>query len=88
MPTPAGFTPEDETAFRGELSNLVIPLEEKAIETLQEGIRAAARLRLEGPIVTGMRDSLKKLNMPLPSTNDLDVTEPGLALPTVAGVGL
>lgn len=88
MPLPSGLTKDDEAAFRDTLSQLVIPLEEKAIETLQEGIKAATRLRLTGPMVTEMRDSLKKMNMPMPSTNELELSEPGMALPVLAGVSL
>ncbi|MGE0764274.1 MAG: hypothetical protein AB7N80_13410 [Bdellovibrionales bacterium] len=87
MPIPAGFSKEDEEAFRGELSNLSIPLEEKAVETLQEGIRAAKRFKVENAMVVEMRTALKKMNMPMPNTFDLDLTDPGVMLPTLAGVG-
>lgn len=87
MPLPGGLSAGDEAAFRDEISKLAIPLEEKAIETLQEGIKAAKRLRVDSPHVMEMRNALVKMNMPLPATNELEISDPGMALPTVAGVG-
>jgi cellulose synthase operon protein C len=88
MPLPSGLTKEDEAGFRDEISKLAIPLEEKAIETLQEGLKAAKRLRIEGPVTAEMRDALKKMNMPAPITDEFELSEPAMAIPILAGVSL
>jgi cellulose synthase operon protein C len=86
MPLPAGISQDESSVFREELTKLSIPLEEKAIETLQEGVRAAGRWQIESQDVTDMKLALTRMNMPMNASPELELSSPGIMLPNFAGV--
>jgi len=87
MPLPEGLTAADETAFREEISRLSIPLEEKAIETLQEALKATQIAQIKGDMLAQIKSQLKKFNMPTTPEVVVELTEPAVILPGFAGVG-
>lgn len=87
MPRPDGLSEQDEGVFRDEISKLVIPLEEKTIDTLQEGLRVGQKWRVRPDLVAEMKADMKKLNMPLPNDDRPTLAAPNLVMPVVAGVG-
>lgn len=85
IPTPAGFSQKDAQAFQGELQNLIMPLEEKGIETLSQAVAFAKKNR--------MFDRLPKLEAEFAKANGqtvshtVAVVEPEAVLPALQRAG-
>jgi TolA-binding protein len=85
MPTPAGLTKEDETAFRNELANLVIPLEEKSVDTLAQAVKFARSQQFLDGTAARLEGELAKLNQQAVMNLTPKLEQPELVLPIVAG---
>jgi TolA-binding protein len=88
MPAPAGLSPQDEKNLRAELEQLVIPMEEKAIETLAQALEAGRRFGLHDGSVPRLQAELDRLNMRKPRESLVELRAPPIALPTLAEAGL
>ncbi|MGZ3721873.1 MAG: tetratricopeptide repeat protein [Bdellovibrionales bacterium] len=87
MPAPPGLTPADEKALRAEIDKLVIPLEEKSVDTLAQAVTFARKqLFLDGTMAR-LENDLSKLNQQSPIANLLpDLQKPELVVPVLAEV--
>ena len=87
MPVPAGVSKEDGIAFRAELDKLVIPLEEKSVDTLAQAVNFAHKQQFLDGTAARLEDELAKQNQ----QNQINVTpklhKPEMVLPVLAGVG-
>jgi len=86
MPIPAGLTAEDANAFRAELGNLVIPLEEKAVDTLAQAVKFARKQQFLDGTTARLEAELSKLNQQAQTNLTANVEMPELVLPVLAGV--
>lgn len=81
IPTPEGFSPADTQAFQKELQNLIMPLEEKSVETLSQAVAFAKKNR--------MFDQIPRLEAALAKANGQAVThsvavmEPAVVVPAL-----
>lgn len=79
IPTPEGSSAQDAAAFQHELQNLIIPLEEKGVETLSQALAFAKKNR--------MFDELPRIEAEFAKANgqtvnhEVAVVEPAMALP-------
>jgi hypothetical protein len=62
MPTPAGLTPADEQALRAEIDKLVIPLEEKSVDTLAQAVTFARKQTYLDGTIARLENELNTLN--------------------------
>lgn len=88
MPVPAGLTTEDAKAFRAELDNLVVPLEEKSVDTLAQAVKFARQQQFLDGTAARLEGELAKLNQQVQSNVTPEVEKPELVLPVLAGLGL
>jgi len=86
MPTPAGLTPEDEKAFRAELSNLVVPLEEKSVDTLAQAVQFAKKQPFLDNTAVRLENELNLLNKQVVIQVAPPMAKPEVMLPVLAGV--
>lgn len=86
MPMPAELAAGDVETLRQELANLVIPIEEKAIETLQQGFKLSQRVPGQDKMSEEIKMDLKKLNMPVATEDHLRPTELQIMLPQFGGL--
>jgi TolA-binding protein len=85
MPTPTGLTKEDEQAFRAELGNLVVPLEEKSVDTLAQAVKFSKSQGFLDGTTARLEAELAKLNQTTIMNLTPNVEQPELVLPIVAG---
>ncbi len=85
MPTPAGLTKDDEVAFRNELTNLVVPLEEKSVDTLAQAVKFARAQQFLDGTAARLESELAKLNQTLNINLAPKLEQPELVLPIVVG---
>jgi len=85
MPTPAGLTKEDEAAFRNELANLVVPLEEKSVDTLAQAVKFARAQQFLDGTAARLEAELAKLNQQSVVNLTPKIEQPELVLPVLAG---
>jgi TolA-binding protein len=76
---PEGMTPQEATAFQNELQNLMMPLEEKGVETLSQAVAFAKRNRMFDDIPR-LEAELAKANGQT-TTHQVAVVEPAMAVP-------
>lgn len=87
MPAPTGLTAADEKAFRGELDHLVIPLEEKSVDTLAQAVNFAHKQQFLDGTTHRLEAELNKLNQQQSKSNLMpDLQKPEMVLPLVAEV--
>ncbi len=87
MPTPAGLSKEDAEAFRTEIGNLVVPLEEKSIDTLAQAVQFAKKTSTIDGTAARLEAELDKLNGQMNTAITVPLTEPQIMVPVIAGVG-
>lgn len=88
MPTPAGFTAEDETVFRNEIQNLIIPLEEKSVDTLVEALKFAKKNNFLDGSIQRLERELAALNKRPDQATTLEFSQPGMVIPVWKGASL
>lgn len=86
MPAPAGLSKDDEQMFRDELQNLVIPLEEKSVDTLAQAVDFAKKQPSLSGAAGRLERELFRLNHQFVS-GTADFRQPEMALPVLSGVG-
>ncbi len=87
MPTPTGLSAEDAQAFRTEIDNLVIPLEEKSVETLAQAFEFARKNSVLDDTAMRLERELDQVNHQTPTNYTMPLSQPEIMLPVVAGVG-
>lgn len=87
MPVPAGLSAEDAKAFRAELDNLVVPLEEKSVDTLVQALKFVRNQQFLDGTAARLEAELNKLNQQVNTNVSPEVQKPDLVLPVLAGVG-
>lgn len=85
MPAPTGLTEADAKAFRSEIDNLVIPLEEKSIDTLAQAVEFARRQQFLDGTAARLQMKLDELNRQVNTNVAPSLKKPDLALPLLAG---
>jgi TolA-binding protein len=85
MPVPGGLSTEDEKVFRSEIGNLVVPLEEKSVDSLAQAVQFARNQPFLDGTVARLERELNRLNHQTDVNPELEM--PGLAVPVLAGVG-
>ncbi len=88
MPTPDGFSKEDEGLFRAELENLIIPLEEKSVDTLAEALKFAKKNNFMDGSIQKLERELASVNKRPADVTTLEFTEPKMVIPVWKGVML
>jgi TolA-binding protein len=86
MPTPAGLSAEDNTAFRAEIGNLVVPLEEKAVDTLAQAVQFSRKHSSLDGNASRLEAELDRVNQQASTSLAVPFAEPALMVPTLAGV--
>ena len=86
MPIPAGLTADDAKAFRDELDKLVVPLEEKSVDTLAQAVNFARKQQYLDDTVARLQSMLDKVNQQNSVNLAPAVQEPTMVLPLLAGV--
>lgn len=88
MPTPGGFTKEDEAVFRAELQNLIIPLEEKSVDTLVEALKFARKNNFLDGSIQRLERELATVNKRPEEASTLEFTEPKMVIPVWKGASI
>ncbi|MCB0340717.1 MAG: hypothetical protein H6626_08900 [Pseudobdellovibrionaceae bacterium] len=81
MPLPEGVPQEEETAFRAEIDNLAIPMEEKSVQTMAQALNEARRLQLHDGTVPKIQGELDQLNMRPKKESLVKFSQPGIVVP-------
>lgn len=84
--SPSGLNADDAKAFRAEIDNLVIPLEEKSIDTLAQAVKFARSQAFLDGTAARLESELNKLNQQVNPNLLPEVEKPDIALPVLAGV--
>lgn len=82
-----GVDPKDAEAFYQEIEGLVIPMEEREVETLTQALEVAKELKLGNSQISQIRRSIDKLNMQSNHYFDVVNKVPKVQLPELSGVG-
>lgn len=88
MPAPTGLSQEDAQAFRNEINNLVVPLEEKSVDTLAQAVQFAKKASTIEGTAARLEAELEKINGQMNTTIAAPFAQPQIMLPSIAGVGL
>lgn len=86
MPIPAGLTAADAEAFRAELDKLVIPLEEKSVDTLAQAVSFARKQQFLDGTAARLEAELNKQNQQMVVNIAPEAEKPEMMLPVLAGV--
>lgn len=88
MPMPKGLPEAEATAFKNQMNELAIPMEEKGIETKMQALKVAQQLGVHDPIVTDLQNEMKKMNQQVvKETAIINLTPAEAVLPRYEGVG-
>lgn len=86
MPVPTGVSEQDAQAFRAEIDNLVVPLEEKSVDTLAQTLTFAKKQPFLDGTVARLEKELNTLNKQAAIDVAPVLSKPDVMLPVVAGV--
>jgi TolA-binding protein len=86
MPVPAGLNADDAKAFRGEIDNLVIPLEEKSVDTLAQAVQFARKQQFLDGTAARLEGELNKVNQTGGGLTLPELHKPEPMIPLLAGV--
>jgi TolA-binding protein len=86
MPTPTGLSNDDNTAFRGEIANLVVPLEEKSVDTLAQAVQFSRKHSSLDGNAARLEAELDRVNQQTTMSLAVPLTEPQMMVPVLAGV--
>jgi hypothetical protein len=81
IPAPEGMTPAEVDAFKKELQNLIIPLEEKGVDTLSQALAFAKKHQMTDGSVARLEDELAVVNHQAQLVNHVAVIQPSMAVP-------
>ena len=86
MPAPTGLSEADGRAFRSEIDNLVVPLEEKSVDSLAQAVQFAKKNTFLDGSVARLERKLAAVNHSAAFDVSPSLEAPGLVLPVLAGV--
>lgn len=81
MTLPETVAAADQQAFRNEIEQLSIPMEEKGIETMQQALDTAKKAQLRGGEIAELQKEINHLNMKSVETPIIVVAGPQIYLP-------
>lgn len=88
MPTPAGLGPDDEAVFRSEIQNLIIPLEEKSVDTLSEALKFARKNKFMDGSIQELEREMASVNKQQGQAAVIEITSPKPVIPVWKGASL
>jgi outer membrane protein assembly factor BamD (BamD/ComL family) len=86
MPVPTGISDQDAKAFRAELDNLVVPLEEKSVDTLAQAVQFAKKQPFLDDTAGRLETELNMLNKQQVINVAPALSKPDVMVPMLAGV--
>jgi TolA-binding protein len=86
MPVPVGLSEADAQAFHGELDDLVVPLEEKSVDTLAQAVSFARKQQYLDDTVMRLSSLLDTVNQQKSVHMAPELQKPEMVLPLLAGV--
>lgn len=87
MPIPQGLSGPEESAFREEIDKLILPMEDKSLETIAQALNEAKKLKRFDGSVRNIENALLELNMTKRVLPQVELREPAMVLPNVKEVG-
>lgn len=87
MPVPGGLSADDEKAFRAEIDNLVVPLEEKSVDALSQAVQFARKQQFLDGTAARLEAELNRINHQVTADVTPELEMPAMAVPVLAGVG-
>ena len=88
MPTPQGLSGEDAQVFRNEVQNLIIPLEEKSVDTLAQALRFARKNQMLDGSIQNLERELASVNQRADQASTLEFIKPQIVIPHWKGAKL
>lgn len=86
---PAGTPAADAEAFKKQVDELAVPMEEKSVDTLVEAVKQAKKLQLRDGSVAEMQMELNRLNQRASNDTQVALKAPPMMVPTFSpGAGL
>jgi cellulose synthase operon protein C len=86
MQLPAGTPEADVAAFKGELEQLTVPMEEKGIEAMNLALDTAKKAQLRDGQIATLQKEVDRLNMKTDNAPAVTVSKPGLYVPKFSGL--
>jgi TolA-binding protein len=81
MPVPSGLPEADIASFKNEIEKLVIPMEEKSVDTMSEALNFSKKMKIRDGSISKIQQELNKLNL-IPTHNlEDDLATPKMILP-------
>jgi cellulose synthase operon protein C len=81
MSLPASVSKADADAFRAEIEQLAIPMEEKGIESMAQALDVAKKAQLREGQIASLQKDLDRLNMKSDTAPEVKVPGPGIYVP-------
>lgn len=81
MPTPDGLSGQDEKLFRAEIDQLILPLEEKGVEAVEQALKQVQELKPFGSHALRLRKRLDELNLNTQPRLVVEIVQPQPLLP-------
>jgi cellulose synthase operon protein C len=81
MVLPGEVSEADRQAFKGEIDQISIPMEEKGIEAMNQALETARKAQFHDGQVAELQNELNKLNMKATTTVAVKVATPSVYLP-------
>ena len=75
----------DRKVFANEIESLVVPMEEKAVESMAQAVQQAEKARFFDKTASDLRQELKRLNMQSDRISEIQVQSPDIAVPQFSG---
>ena len=85
MTLPAGVPEADVAAFKGEIEQLSIPMEEKGIEAMNQALETAKKAQLRDGQIADLQKEVDRLNMKNDTAPAVQVSKPGIYVPKFSG---
>ena len=81
MPTPKGLPENQINLFKSELTNLILPMEDKEVETIHQALQIAKAMELRSGHIPELQKKLDSLNMVKTKSVDVAMTELDIVVP-------
>lgn len=82
MSLPGEVSAADQAAFKGEIEQLSIPMEDKGIEAMAQALEAAKKAQLRGGQIAEIQAEINKLNMKTNTQPAVVVAQPTVYVPS------
>lgn len=83
MPLPQNLPENDLQALKAELDGLVVPMEDKGIDTLSQALDAARKFSMHDGSIVEIQNAINQVNMK--KAGFVDVSVPTIVLPNISG---